>query len=71
VLPDIVPHIAAGDFAWGFWHYKPDYYVYLPDFDRALANIRSDPRFDLEYQPVATLPGPRKTDFTIYQRRMP
>lgn len=68
VLPNIVPHIAAGDFAWGFWHYKPDYYVYLPDFDRALASIRANPRFDQEYQPVATLPGPRKTDFTIYKR---
>lgn len=68
VLPDIVPHIAEGDFSWGFWHYKPDYYVYLPDFDRALASVRSDPRFAEWYQPVATLPGPRKTSFTIFKR---
>lgn len=68
VLPDIVPHIAEGDFAWGFWHYEPDYYVYLPDFDRALASIRGDPRFAQQYGPVATLPGPRKTDFIIYKR---
>jgi hypothetical protein len=65
---DMVPHIAEGDFAWGFWHYKPDYYVYLPDFDWALASIRIDPRFDQQYQSVATLPGPRETDFIIYER---
>jgi 4-amino-4-deoxy-L-arabinose transferase-like glycosyltransferase len=67
-LPDIVPHIAEKDFAWGFWHYQPDYYIYLPDFDWALASIRMDARFDRQYQPVATLPGPRRTDFVIYKR---
>jgi len=68
VLPDVVPHIAEGDFAWGFWQYKPDYYVCLPDFDWALASISADPRFDQQYQPVATLRGPRETDFIIYKR---
>jgi hypothetical protein len=68
VTPDIVPHVAQGDFTWGFWRHQPDYYIYLPDFDWALASIRDDPRFDLQYQPVATLPGPRETDFTIYER---
>ncbi len=68
VLPDIVPHIAEGDFSWGFWHYEPDYYVYLPDFDWALASVRNDPRFAQWYQPVAILPGPRKTEFTIFKR---
>jgi len=69
ILPDIVPYIAKGDFSYGFWRYQPDYYVYLPDFDWALAGIRADPRFDLQYQPVATLPGPRDTDIVIYRRR--
>jgi arabinofuranosyltransferase len=68
VLPDVPPHIAEGDFAWSFWQYKPDYYVYLSDFDWALASIRADPRFDQQYQPVATLRGPRETDFIIYER---
>jgi hypothetical protein len=68
VLPDVVPHIAERDFAWSFWQYKPDYYVYLSDFDWALASIRADPRFDQQYQPVATLRGPRETDFIIYER---
>lgn len=68
VLPDVVPHVAERDFAWGFWRYKPDYYVYLPDFDWALASIRTDPRFDQQYQPIATLPGPMENDFTIYGR---
>jgi hypothetical protein len=67
VLPDVVPHIAEGDFAWSFWQYKPDYYVYLPDFDWALAGIRADPRFNQQYQPVATLRGPRETNFIIYE----
>jgi hypothetical protein len=67
VTADIVPHLAQGDSAWGFWYYKPDYYIYLPDFDWALAGIRSDPRFDREYQRVAVLSGPRQTDFVIYK----
>jgi hypothetical protein len=67
-LPDIVAHIANKDFAWGFWHYQPDYYVYLPDFDWALGSIKSDPRFEQQYKPKATLPGPRETNFVIYQR---
>lgn len=66
-LPDLVPHIAKKDFAWGFWQYEPDYYVYLPDFDWALASIKADPRFDRQYQPIATLHGPRETNFTIYK----
>lgn len=69
VLPDITPHIASEDFAWGFWHYGPDYYVYLPDFDWAMAEIRADPRFDERYQALATLPGPRESDFVIFKHR--
>ena len=66
-IPDIVRHVADGDFSWGFWHYRPDYYVYLPDFDWALASIKINPKFEQCYQPVATLVGPRDTDFTIYK----
>lgn len=68
VLPDITSHVAEGDFAWGFWQHQPDYYVSLPDFDWALAAITADPRFAQQYEPVVTLPGPRETDFVIYQR---
>jgi len=71
ISPDITPYISQGDFASGFWKYNPDYYIYLPDFDWALSAIRANPRFDREYQPVATLPGPRESDFTIYKRRNP
>lgn len=70
-LPDLVPHIAEGDFAYGFWHYTPDYYVYLPEFDWALGNIRANPEFDRQYQPVVTLPGPSESDFVIYRHRQP
>ena len=68
VVPDIVPYIAEGDFAWGFWHHQPDYYIYLSDFDWALGSIRADPRFDQQYQLKATLPGPREIDFAVYKR---
>ncbi len=68
VLTDVPPHIAEGDFAWGFWQYKPDYYVYLPDFDWVLASIRADSRFDQQYEPIATMRGPRETNFIIYER---
>ena len=67
ITPDIVPHIAKNDFNWGFWNYHPDYYIYLPDFDWALSGIKMDPRFDLQYKPVATLPGPNEANFVIYK----
>ena len=67
-LPENVSHIAKRDFAWGFWHYRPDYYIYLPDFDWALSGIRANPIFDELYKPIAALPGPRQTDFVIYKR---
>lgn len=68
VLPKIVKHVAQRDFAWGFWHYKPDYYIYSPDFDWALGAIISDERFHQQYSPIATLHSPFKNDFTIYKR---
>ncbi len=67
-LPDVVPHVAENDFAWGFWKYRPDYYIFSPDYDWALADIRADSRFEQEYRSVATLPGPRETDFVVYKR---
>jgi hypothetical protein len=66
---EAVPHIAQGDAAWAFWHYQPDYYIYLPDFDWALAGIRADARFTQDYEAVATLQGPRDTDFTIFRKK--
>jgi hypothetical protein len=68
ILPDAAAHIGKRDFAWSFWKYEPDYYVYLPDFNWALRSIRADPRFDQRYRPVATLPGPREAAFTIFER---
>lgn len=69
ILPDILPHIAQSDLAWGFWHYQPDYYVYLPDFEWVLTEINSDPRFLMQYQPIAELPGPHQANFIIYRRK--
>lgn len=72
VTPEITPHIAARDFAWGFWHFQPDYFLYVPTADWALQSIHEDPRFAMQYRAVAQLPGPRAgTEFTIYQRVTP
>jgi len=68
VTPEIIPHIAEGDFSWGFWHYEPDYYIHLSDFNWLIGEIKSDPRFEAQYALVTTLSGPRGTDFKIYER---
>ena len=69
ILPDIVPHIARGDFAWGFWRYQPDYFIYLPAFDWALAGITSNPELGERYEPVAWVEGTESARFTIYKRK--
>jgi len=68
INPEAAEHISNSDYSWAFWDEKPDYYVYLPDFDWALSDIINDPRFEKEYESVAVLPGPRETDFTIFKR---
>jgi len=64
--PDIVEQVAEGDFAWGFWQYEPDYFVYLADFDWVLGGIFDSPDFERKYRPVAFIPGPQEADFVIY-----
>lgn len=68
VTPDAVPHIAQGDYAWAFWHHKPDYFLYVREFDWALSEIHSAPRFAAEYQPVTTLQGPVASPVVVYRR---
>lgn len=68
VMPDIVPHVSKGDFAWAMWNYQPDYYISLPEFKWALGKIEQDPKFKSEYLAVTNLPGPRKNDITVYAR---
>jgi hypothetical protein len=68
VLPDIVPHIAKKDFTWGFWHYMPDYYLYMTEFDFVLGDIKNNPQFDRSYAPVAAIPRPKVADIVIYKR---
>lgn len=67
VLPEIPDKIVTKDFAWGFWHYNPDYYIYKPSFDQAFGNIISDPRFELQYCAVDTLPDVGNSQFIIYK----
>lgn len=52
VTPGITSYIAQGDIAQGFWMYDPDYFIYLPDFDWALAGIHNDFRFEQNYKLV-------------------
>lgn len=67
VLPDIAPHVAMGDFAWGFWRYAPDYYVDIETAAWALASGKADPRFAARYRPVAELPALDGLHLTIYK----
>jgi hypothetical protein len=39
--PLITKHLVTEGFTWGFWHYKPDYYIYAEEFDWALGDIKS------------------------------
>jgi hypothetical protein len=38
--PLITDHLATDGFAWGFWHYHPDYYLYAEDFNWLLGVIK-------------------------------
>ncbi len=66
IHPEMVPHIAKRDFAWGFWHFMPDYYVYVPFFGWALHSLNTDPEFEQLYKPVATISG--CPDLVIFKR---
>jgi hypothetical protein len=68
VEPEITPHVALGDFGWGFWHFQPEYFVNL-EGSRFLAPVREDPRFRGLYRPVAGLPGFDNKWLTVYQKR--
>jgi hypothetical protein len=47
--PLITDHLATDGYAWGFWHYNPDYYIYAEDFDWLLGAIKP---FDSGYVAV-------------------
>ena len=40
--PLITAHLLSDGFAWGFWHYQPDYYIYAEEFDWALGDIKPE-----------------------------
>ena len=67
INPVPFPHIVQNDFSWAFWYYKPDYYLYLSEFDWLFGEIISDPRFLNEYSEIQTLDGPHTSDFIIYK----
>ena len=68
VTPEVIPHIAERDFAWGFWNFEPDYYIYYPGFDWALYEIRSNPQFNEQYRQIAVIPGQQQPDIIVYKR---
>lgn len=65
VTPGLEEHVAAGDFAWGFWREQPDYLVCL-EGSRFFEGILRDPRFAKRYRPVAILEGFDGRSLTIY-----
>ncbi len=67
VQPDITDHVAAGDFGWGFWQHRPDYFVHL-EGSGFLAAVVGDPRFVSGYVPVARLAGYDGRALTVYRR---
>ena len=67
VTPDITPHVAIGDFAWGFWNSQPDYLVHL-ETSKFFAGIVGDPRFARSYRPVARVPGGHGLRLTVYRK---
>jgi hypothetical protein len=67
-LPDVATHVARGDLVWGFRRYRPDYVVYLPEFDWLLGDIVADGVFRSSYERVAELPGPGEGNLVIYKR---
>jgi hypothetical protein len=66
VTPDVTPMVAEGDFAWGFWHHRPDYFVHLEGSGFQTA-IVSDPRFAAGYRTVVRLPGFNARSLTVYR----
>jgi hypothetical protein len=67
VTPGLSEHVAAGDFAWGFWRERPNYLVYL-EGSRFFEGILRDPRFVAGYRQVATLDGYDGRPLTIFGR---
>jgi hypothetical protein len=67
VTPEITPHVAGGDFAWGFWHFRPDVLVEL-EGSRFFDGIVRHPRFAERYRPVVELPGFSDRRLTVYRR---
>lgn len=69
VSPDITPHVAIGDFAWGFWESQPDYLVH-PQGSRFFEGIVGDPRFSRLYRPVARLAEEHGLRLTVYRKTL-
>jgi hypothetical protein len=67
VTPEITPHVAVGDFSWGFWHFRPEYFVYLEGSGFQTA-IVSDPHFSMSYRAVQRFPGFDGRSLTVYER---
>jgi hypothetical protein len=68
VTPALIDHIAAGDFTWGFWHYKPDFYIHCDRFSNRLGSIPKDRRFREAYRPIKFFVDRQGTSYVLCQR---
>ncbi|HFE66559.1 MAG TPA: hypothetical protein ENJ93_04785 [Chloroflexi bacterium] len=67
VDPTVTEHIATDGFTWAFWHYEPDYYIYIEEFNWALGDIK--PALDADYSPVHSVEREdADTPIYIYKR---
>ncbi|MCX6992410.1 MAG: hypothetical protein NT011_04620 [Kiritimatiellaeota bacterium] len=71
VNPDVVPHVARGDFTWALRHYQPDYIVLTPvRWQDRIGRIRDENDFKAHYELVAALeePGYFDSPLAIYKK---
>lgn len=67
--PDIVPHLMEGDAGWGFWHYRPDFFIDSNSVRKATKDsIIGNAEFQQLYRPVYTQPFLDYGDIIVYRK---
>jgi len=70
VLPEMIPYVMKGDFAGGFWHFNPDYYVHSPIFNHLAKGLVASKEFSTAYRRQAEIPGPANWGDTVIYKRI-
>ena len=68
VTPQVIPYVAQKKWAWGFWHFKPDYFLYANHFKGILRRIIRDKRFKKNYRPVKRFSLFGRYDLIVFRR---